>query len=317
VVGETLGDLIATLGSIDDDEIDWQNVQQTTVLIQQTFSYEYPGPIAALRHRLMVVPPDYHDNQRLLTHKIRVSGCDVDTERSYDTFGNVVLDISLEHVEREVEFTTWAVVEREAAVDGTDTPDAIAFDQRFAEPSRLTHPDDALRSVADELRGTDLQSVELADQISHRVFEHFEYRLGATEVSTPAAEAWAAGIGVCQDYAHCMLALCRLCGLPARYVSGHVLGEGGTHAWVEVLVRHPQDEDALRAVPIDPTHDRRAGLRYITVAVGRDYFDVPPTSGTFDAPYSGILTTHRRAAVTRVEYVRPRRRRRPGPVRTA
>ena len=139
MTGETLGDLIATLGSIDDDEIDWQNVQQTTVLIQQTFSYEYPGPIAALRHRLMVVPPDYHDNQRLLTHKIRVSGCDVDTERSYDTFGNVVLDLSLEHVERDVEFTTWAVVEREAAVDGTDTPDAIAFDQRFAEPSRLTH----------------------------------------------------------------------------------------------------------------------------------------------------------------------------------
>ena len=317
MAGETLGDLIATLGSIDDDEIDWQNVQQTTVLIQQTFSYEYPGPIAALRHRLMVVPPDYHDNQRLLTHKIRVSGCDVDTERSYDTFGNVVLDLSLEHVEREVEFTTWAVVEREAAVDGTDTPDAIAFDQRFAEPSRLTHPDDALRAVADELRDTGLQSVELADQISHRVFEHFEYRFGVTAVTTPAAEAWAAGIGVCQDYAHCMLALCRLCGLPARYVSGHVLGEGGTPAWVEVLVRHPQDEDALRAVPIDPTHNRRAGLRYITVAVGRDYFDVPPTSGTFDAPYGGELTTHRRAAVTRVEYLRPRRRRRPGPDRTA
>jgi hypothetical protein len=51
--------------------------------------------------------------------------------------------------------------------------------------------------------------------------------------------------------------------------------------------------------------------------VGRDYCDVPPTSGTFDAPYTGVLTTHKRAAVTRVEYLRPRRRRRPGPVRTA
>ncbi|MGI8972556.1 MAG: transglutaminase-like domain-containing protein, partial [Gaiella sp.] len=138
-----------------------------------------------------------------------------------------------------------------------------------------------------------------------------------TEVTTTAAEAWEAGIGVCQDYAHCMLALCRLCGLPARYVSGHVLGDGGTHAWVEVLVQHPQDERALRAVPLDPTHDRHAGLRYLTVAVGRDYCDVPPTSGTFDAPYGGVLTTQRRAAVTRVEYVRPRRSRRPGPVRTA
>ena len=252
MAGETLGDLIATLGSIDDDEIDWQNVRQITVLIQQTFSYEYPGPIAGLRHRLMVVPPDYHDDQRLLTQKIRVSGCDVDTERSYDTFGNVVLDLSLEHVEREVEFTTWAVVEREATVDGTDTPDAISFDQRFAEPSRLTRPDDALRAVADELRDTGLEGLELADAISHRVFEHFEYRWGVTEVSTGAAEAWAAGIGVCQDYAHCMLAICRLCDLPARYVSGHVLGEGGTHAWVEVLVPHPQDAEALRAVPDRP-----------------------------------------------------------------
>ncbi|MBA2295834.1 MAG: hypothetical protein H0W16_11965, partial [Actinobacteria bacterium] len=90
MAGESLGDLIATLGSIDDDEIDWQNVRQTTVLIQQSFAYEYPGPIAALRHRLMVVPPDFHDEQRLLTHKLRISGCDVDIERSYDTFGNVV-----------------------------------------------------------------------------------------------------------------------------------------------------------------------------------------------------------------------------------
>ena len=314
---QTLGDLIATLGSIDDDEIDWPNVRQTTVLIQQSFSYEYPGPITALRHRLMVVPPDYHEDQRLLTHKIRVSGCDVDTERSYDTFGNVVLDLSLEHVEREATFTTWAVVEREAAVDGKDAPDAISFDQRFADTSRLTRPDDALRAVAEELRSTGAQGVELAERISRRVHEHLEYRWGVTAVTTTAAEAWAGGIGVCQDYAHCMLALCRLCGLPARYVSGHVLGDGGTHAWVEVLVQHPQDAEALRAVAIDPTHDRRAGLRYLTVAVGRDYCDVPPTSGTYDAPYAGELTTHKRAAVTRVEYVRPPRRRRPGPVRTA
>ena len=93
----------------------------------------------------MVVPPDYHDDQRLLTHKLRVSGCDVDTERSYDTFGNVVLDLSLEHVERDVEFTTWIVVEREAAVDGKRHAGRVSFDQRFVEPSRLTRPDDALQ----------------------------------------------------------------------------------------------------------------------------------------------------------------------------
>lgn len=316
-MAETLGDLIATLGSIDDDEIDWQNVGRTTVLIQQSFSYAYPGPIDALRHRLMVVPPDVHADQRLLTHKLRVSACDVDVERSYDTFGNVVLDLSLDHVERDVTFTTWAVVEREGGVDGQDVSEPLSFDQRFADPSRLTLPDDALRAVAGELRSGGSSGVELADRIGRRVYEHFEYRWGETSVATTAAQAWTGGVGVCQDYAHCMLALCRLCGLPARYVSGHVLGEGGTHAWVEVLVPHPEDAEALCAVAIDPTHDRRAGLRYLTVAVGRDYCDVPPTAGTFTAPYAGVLTTHKRAAVTRVDYLPRRRARRRGSVRTA
>jgi transglutaminase-like putative cysteine protease len=315
--GDTLGDLIATLGSIDDDEIDWPNVQRTTVLIQQTFSYAYPAPIAALRQRLMVVPPDFHDDQRLVTYKTRVSGCNVDTERSYDTFGNVVLDLTVEDVERDVEFSTWVVVEREAAIGGLDEPDALAPDSRFLEPSRLTHPDDDLVAVAASLRETGLTGLELAAEVSRTVHAHFTYDWGVTTVSTTAAEAWRGAVGVCQDYAHCMLALCRLCDLPARYVSGHLLGEGGTHAWAEVLVPHPQDEESLRAVSFDPTHASRPGLRYVTVAVGRDYGDVPPTSGTFEGPFGGELTTHKRAAVTRVEYVRPRRRRRPGPVRLA
>jgi transglutaminase-like putative cysteine protease len=310
VVDDTLGDLIATLGSIDHDEIDWPNVERATVVIHQSFRYEYPGPIAELRQRLIVVPPDYHDDQRLVTHKLRVAGSNVDTERSYDTFGNVVLDLTLQRVEEDVEFTTWVVVERDAG----SQPDLLAPDDRFVAPSRLTLPDDALRAVAAELCASFADPLELAEQINHRVHEHLTYGWGITSVTTTAAEAWAGGVGVCQDYAHCMLTLCRLCGVPARYVSGHLLGEGGTHAWVEALVPHPRDPESLRAVPFDPTHDRRPGLRYVTVAVGRDYGDVPPTSGTFEAPYAGELTTHKRAAVTSVEYRRPHRRR---PIRAA
>ena len=65
------------------------------------------------------------------------------------------------------------------------------------------------------------------------------YRPGATNIDTTAARAFGMAQGVCQDYAHVMLCLCRLCGLPARYVSGHLLGEGGSHAWVEVVVPDP------------------------------------------------------------------------------
>jgi transglutaminase-like putative cysteine protease len=310
--GETLGDLIATLGSIDDDEIDWPNVQRTTVLIHQTFHYAYPAAISALRQRLIVVPADFHDDQRLVTYKSRVSGCNVDTERSYDTFGNVVLDFSVEEVATDVEFSTWVVVEREAPGAG-DEPDALAPDARFLAPSRLTFPDDELRAAAEPLRASGATGIELAEEISRFVHQHFSYDWGVTSVTTTAAEAWRGGVGVCQDYAHCMVALCRLCDLPARYVSGHLLGEGGTHAWVEVLVPHARETDCFRAVALDPTHESRPGLRYVTVAVGRDYGDVPPTSGTFEGPFGGELTTHKRAAVTRVEYLRPRRRRRPGP----
>src|SRR5471030_2993521 len=108
-MGEALGELIATLGSVDNDEIDWQNVRQTTVLIHQSFRYDYPRPISELRQRLMVVPPDWYGHQRLVTHKLRVTGSDLDSERSYDSFGNVVLDLTLEDVESQVEFSTWAV----------------------------------------------------------------------------------------------------------------------------------------------------------------------------------------------------------------
>jgi transglutaminase-like putative cysteine protease len=304
LIGDSLGELIATLGSVDSDEIDWQNVRQTTVLIHQTFRYDYPGRIAELRQRLMVVPPDQHGLQRLITHKLRVSGCNLDSERSYDSFGNVVLDLTLEEVDRHVEFATWAVVECDAPHTGRERPGDVGLDHRFGEPSRLTAPDGALRAVADEALASGARVLELAELLSRRVNEHFAYEWGVTTIETTAAEAWTLARGVCQDYAHCMLALCRLCGLPARYVSGHLLGEGGTHAWVEVLVREQSGE--VRAVPLDPTHDRRAEARYITVAVGRDYADVAPTSGTFQGAYPGALTTLKRAAVTRVEYLQPR-----------
>jgi transglutaminase-like putative cysteine protease len=299
-IGDGLGELIATLGSVDDDEIDWANVRQTSVLIHQTFRYEYPGPITDLRQRLMVVPPTNHGLQRLVTHKLRVSGSNLDTERSHDTFGNVVLDLTLQEVDRHVEFATWAVVECDAPLNERTTSGSASFDHRFGEPSRLTRPDEALRAVADSALASGARDIQLAELLSRHVHDHFTYEWGVTSVETTAAEAWALARGVCQDYAHCMLALCRLCGLPARYVSGHLLGDGGTHAWVEVLAQ--EHGGAVRAVPIDPTHDRPAGARYITVAVGRDYIDVAPTSGTFQGLHPGVLTTHKRAAVTRVEY---------------
>src|SRR5205823_3237131 len=130
----------------------------------------------------------------------------------------------------------------------------------------------------------------LAQRIMAWTAERLAYRKGVSGVRTTAHDTLERGAGVCQDFAHVMVAICRLMGLPARYVSGHLLGEGAMHAWVQVLlpvVGHRAG--ALLWHAYDPTHNRMPGLTYITVAVGRDYADVSPTRGTYRAPYHGRL----------------------------
>jgi transglutaminase-like putative cysteine protease len=92
-----------------------------------------------------------------------------------------------------------------------------------------------------------------------------------------------------------MIAACRVAGIAARYVSGHLVGEGGSHAWVEVLTPDPARPGQCLVEAWDPTHDRRAGDGYLTVAVGRDYTDVAPVSGTYvaDHPADHLTVTKR------------------------
>jgi transglutaminase-like putative cysteine protease len=140
--------------------------------------------------------------------------------------------------------------------------------------------------------------LDIAERICAAVHAALAYQHGVTDVKTTAATALAAGRGVCQDAAHIMVALCRLAQLPARYVSGHLLGQGGMHAWVEVIVPY---RDAAMAVPFDPCHGHRTDNGYVTVAVGRDYADVAPTSGSYMGPPGGQLTSVRRVGVVSVD----------------
>jgi transglutaminase-like putative cysteine protease len=167
-----------------------------------------------------------------------------------------------------VEFT----VNSEVAVDDGRAI-RVSPDRRYLAPTRLTAPDAAVAALTAEV-GSDPAAM------CSRVHAAFAYEYGITGVATTASEALAGGRGVCQDYAHVMLSMCRLVGIPARYVSGHLLGDGGSHAWVEVL--RPGRGPEWLAEGWDPTHARRTDDRYFTVAVGRDYADVAPLSGTYD-----------------------------------
>ena len=248
----------------------------------------------------MVIPPERHGDQRRVLHRLDVNGAPAQVVPRLDGFGNHVVEVRAPEVASAIEFEAWAVVERRAEVSACLVPVERLGDSRLLAPSALTKPDAGLCDAAASLRaaGRGEPADELVRRINGWVYRAMTYRADVTGVRTTAADALALGQGVCQDYAHVMLALCRLLGIPARYASGHLVGEGGTHAWVEVLVAASAHPGQAMVVALDPTHDREVGTNYLTIVVGRDYLDVAPTSGTFVARCRGRLSTRKHLSVS-------------------
>lgn len=262
---------------------------RTRLVLRQTLRYDYPASVRRLHHHLMVLPPAHHGDQERVSSRLEVRGVRAEVVESVDGFGNVTVDVRAATVPEWVEFDVRVVVERGAEAPGPAVAPGEA--RRLLEPSTLTAPDRALAAAAGRLVESGDTGLALARRANAWVAAAMRYRHDVTTVRTTAAEALAGGHGVCQDFAHVMLALCRLCGLPARYVSGHLVGEGGSHAWVEVVLPSAGGRSSLVAVALDPTNDRQAGASYLTVAVGRDYADVTPTWGTYTGAPGGRLTT--------------------------
>src|SRR5579862_2829004 len=121
-----------------------------------------------------------------------------------------------------------------------------------------------------------------AMRFSDYVYVHFKYIKGITSVETTIDEVWKLKAGVCQDFAHILLVMLRLVGIPARYVSGYICpnkngmrGEGATHAWVEAHI------PAYGWIGLDPTNNCIAKDRHVRLAVGRNFSDCSPVKGTY------------------------------------
>ena len=117
------------------------------------------------------------------------------------------------------------------------------------------------------------------------LYEKLKYDQTLTSVGDSAEKALSAGGGVCQDYAHIMLSLLRHDGLTARYTAGMLLGEGGSHAWVEVLCNKYW-------YGFDPTNCKLVNDEYIKVSCGRDSSDCPVISGTMNGSASQKQIEH-------------------------
>jgi transglutaminase-like putative cysteine protease len=291
-------------------ELDWRSVEwprarHAVYTVHQRYCYDYPAPASSIRQRLMMVPRQVHGDQRLLDHQFTVSGAEAPTlSWQEDVFGNCVCRLRSPRAESQLAFETSYRIER--AADGSRQAGlalARTWDGGvYRDATALTAPDAKLRAVASKLAHGTTSQLVLAERVHDWASEAIAYQIGVTGVQTPAAMALHLGKGVCQDYAHMMLAVLRLLGIPGRYVSGHLLGEGAPHAWVEALLDGANDPGLPEVVAYDPTHHRRAGLNYITVAVGRDYADVAPTSGTFVGPAPGVLSSSKQAEIVSIEY---------------
>lgn len=255
--------------------------------LRQSFTYDYDAPARNLVHRLVVLPPAIHGDQRLCSGTVQVSDPAAQVRWHDDDFGNRHCIVRLAMVPARLQMLVSLVVERGPAPGPAPPLESLSAPSlaRFRLPSALTAADEAITGLA-RAHAVPGDALASAEAFCSLVQERISYSLGTTDVDTTAAQVLAIGTGVCQDQAHLMIALCRSVGIAARYVSGHLVGQGGTHAWTEVLV--PGE-----AVAFDPCHGRRADRRYVTVAVGSDYRDVPPTSGSYTGRAGGRLTTSR------------------------
>ena len=205
---------------------------------------------------------------------------------SLDYYGNTVYLVAVESPHRELvlEFSSEVEVQPPHFTPVIDYPwddDALAFDPaaEFLAPSprvpRLKTTEDLVEAL-----GLGFRDPESLLAANTRIREFFKYVPGATTVGTRLPEVLERRVGVCQDFAHVMVALARHAGWPARYVSGYLLPStdeavGESHAWVEIAT--PDG----RWTGLDPTHGTVVSDGHIRVAVGRDYDDVPPVRGTF------------------------------------
>ncbi len=173
----------------------------------------------------------------------------------------------------------------QVAVDGQRAY-AGACHPVFAQPSPLTLADEAMTAFAREVvagAGTCADVVTRAWALSQAVSQRMAYEPLSTDTSTTAAAAFAGARGVCQDYAHVLIALCRAVGIPARYVTGLMMGEGSTHAWVEV-------HDGRSWLGFDPTNGKPIDDGYLAFAVGRDFDDCPIERGIFRGDVEQVQT---------------------------
>lgn len=262
--------------------------------LEHRTTYTYDAPVTSSYGRAHLLPrPD--ESQQVLSSTVTWQPPAAEWRDSLDFFGNrsTWFRVDRPHDTLEVVAVSELVVDRRvvdvAALDAAPweaARDALAAtdeDRGFLLPSPLVDPGAVGGYAAATFTPGRALGAALRDLLD-RVAADFTYRSGATTVRTTLPELLAARSGVCQDFAHLVVGCLRSVGLAARYVSGYLetsappgrpklRGVDASHAWAAVLV------PGTGWIELDPTNRQFVDERYVVVAWGRDYTDVPPLKG--------------------------------------
>jgi len=240
--------------------------------------YTYDQPARGIMQVLRLTPGD-HEGQHVVRWRIEPS-VEGKLRSRADHFGNVVHTFTADdptqgftlQVGGEVETSDTSGVVRQVS---EPLPDAC-----YLRETLLTEADEAIRAFAERHRDAGGNVLSSLHRLMTAIHEKLAFDAEPTHVGTTAAEAFALGRGVCQDFSHVFVAAARHLGIPARYVSGYVLAPAGVaghqvgHAWAEARVPY------LGWVGFDPTHLTCPASAHVRVATGLDYNDAAPVRGS-------------------------------------
>lgn len=270
--------------------------------IRQVTTYDYAAPARFGQHLLRMLPVNRED-QVVLSASLAIDPEPESRSETQDFFGNTLTHVAtaMAHDRFRVTLTARVDVASPAPLLPDLTPPwedvaAAALASRdpgpaspahFVFPSPLVPLADVLSAFAAESFPARRSVLSGALDLTRRLHAGLHYAPGTTDVTTSPETAFAAGRGVCQDFAQIMIGGLRGLGLPAAYVSGYLRtipppgkprlqGADATHAWVSVWTG-PENG----WIGFDPTNAIQAGTDHITLAIGRDFSDVSPVYGVF------------------------------------
>ena len=264
------------------------------VLATHITRYWYSGTVSAC-HTEVHLAPRTRANQTPMEHSLTVNPVPDSVASREDYFGNEVSAFSIHEPHRELIITSrsqaeltplspphldlsppWEEVRKEARA--RETSESFEAGPVVFE-SPLIQNAGSFATYAEKSFVPGRHFLDGVNDLSQRIYAEFKYDQRATTVSTPVGEVFESKRGVCQDFAHLMIACLRSLRLPVRYVSGYVrsdrkfTGSAASHAWVSVWCPVFGWQD------FDPTNNVMPQGDHLTLAWGRDYSDVPPVKG--------------------------------------